>query len=222
MVLRNTVLFICLVAAVLDLHGQDLTGRGATVSGRVFDSAGLPVPDAQVRVFFFLGVRGSLPDAVTNSDGWFTLRLPPFGRGVVSAYDLSKGFPDAEMALYGRWAYPSVAPINATEGANIHVDLRFSPPDAVIEWTVVSKADHLPVAQARYRIRWSDDPTIMASSSISENGLLSFVLPKHPVIVSVTAPGFIDWNSSDKAAFGGPVLLAPGTIDRRVIVLDPK
>ena len=193
----------------------------AVIWGRVVDSKGLPVADARVWLFAFSGPTG-LPHTVTTHDGFFLLKSPPFGKGVVSAYKTIAGFPDAENALYGRWAYPSVAQINATPGANIHTDLKFSPPDALIEWTVVSKSHRDPIFNASYTIEWSDDPKTMAISTIQSSGFFRFVLPKHPVVVRIEAPGFKEWTSTDAAAFGRPLLLKPGTIDRRSIMLDPK
>ncbi len=189
--------------------------------GRVVDSKGLPVPNATVWLFAFSGPT-DLPKAVTTHEGFFLLKSPPFGKGVVSASKTTAGFPDAENALYGRWAYPSVAQINATPGANIHTDLKFNPPDALIEWTVVSKSNRDPIFNASYTIEWSDDPKTTAISTIQSSGFFRFVLPKHPVIVRIEAPGFKDWISTDAGAFGQPLLLKPGTIDKRSIFLDPR
>jgi hypothetical protein len=62
----------------------------------------------------------------------------------------------------------------------------------------------------------------MASSTIPRDGLFRFVLPKHPVVIHIEAPGFKDWTSTDASAFGQLLAWKPGTVDRRSIMLDPK
>jgi len=195
----------------------------ATISGKVVDSQGSPVANADVSFFPFAGAIGTLKlDTTTASDGSFVLRLQPFGKGVVSAYKTIAGFPDAEMALYGRWAYPSVAQIDATPGTDIHIDLKFSEPDALIEWTVVSATTQTPIPRASYTIEWSDDPKTMASSTIPTDGFFKLVLPRHPVVIHIEAPEFKNCTSTDASAFGLPLVLRPGTVDKRFIMLDPK
>ena len=195
----------------------------AIIHGKVVDSQGSPVANATVTFFPFAGAIGILKvDTITGSDGSFVLRLQPFGKGIISAYKAIAGFPDAEMALYGRWAYPSVAEIDATTGADIDIDLKFNEPDALIEWTVVSRTTQRPIPRASYKIEWSDDSKVMALSTIPSDGFFRFVLPKHPVVIHIEAPGFKDWTSADASAFGQALVLKPGTVDRRSIMLDPK
>ena len=201
------------------LHSDE--ANKASISGKVVDSKGVPVADAHV---YAIGPSwgGPVPGAVTGLDGSFHIKWQPFGKGVVSASKVEAGFPDARMALYNGWTYASIAQIDATPGANIQVNLQFSEPDALIEWQVMSKADQAAIPRATYRIEWSDDPKMFWSGSIQGDGSLRFVLPKHPVLVRIQVPGFTDWISTDNAAFGGPLLLKPGTIDRRIILLDHK
>jgi hypothetical protein len=197
------------------------TPTEAIISGKVVDSKGLPVSGANVSAYGF-NWAGPVPGTITGADGSFSLKSQPFGKGIVTAFKKDAGFPDAEMALYGHWAYPSVAPIDATPGANIQVNLQFSEPDALIEWTVISKSGRAPISRASYEIEWVDDPHIMARSSIAADGFFRFVLPKHAVVIHIQAPGFKDWASTDASAFGQPLVLKPGTVDRRSIMLDPK
>ena len=195
----------------------------AVIHGTVLDSHGSPVANATVRFFPFASAIGMLNvDTITGSDGSFVLKLQPFGKGILSAYKTIAGFPDAEMALYGRLAYPSVAQIDARPEADIHIDLKFSEPDALIEWTVVAKTTQAPIPRASYTIEWSDDSKTMASSTIPPSGFFRLVLPKHPVVIHIEAPGFKDWASTDASAFGQTLILTPGTIDRRLIMLHPK
>lgn len=134
---------------------------------------------------------------------------------------ISEGYPDAEVALYGNEGYASIKPIDLKVGAApIRVELRFSPPDAVIEWRVVSKTSNNPIKNVRFRIAWADNPHIYVSSTLPENGILLFVLPKHPVSILISAPGFENWSTVELPA--GKLLLQPGTHDKMVILLKPS
>jgi hypothetical protein len=195
----------------------------AKVSGHVLYKDGTPVKGAKVTVYSFGPQAAIVPRARTDERGFFSLNFPPFGQGVISAMKISEGYPDAAMALYGRGGYESVKPINATEGViPIEIELKFGDPDAVIEWTIQSADKHEPVKNARYSLAWSDDPKILYSTTIPENSRFTFVLPKHPVSIKITAPGFADWSSGDDPSLGQAVLLKPGRHQQRVISLKRK
>jgi hypothetical protein len=195
--------------------------RTAKVSGHVLYKEGTPVKDAEVKIYFFAAQGAILPETRTDEKGSFSLNIPPWGEGVISGMKVGEGYPDAALALYGKGGYGSTKPINSTEGMSpAEVELRFSEPDAVIEWVIQSADKHDPVKNARYSIAWSDDPKILYSTSISEDSRFGFVLPKHPVSIKITAPGFKDWSSADDPSLGPAVLLKPGRHQQRVIFLQ--
>jgi hypothetical protein len=197
--------------------------RTAKVSGHVLYKDGTPVKDAEVKVYFFAAQGAILPETRTDEKGSFSLNIPPWGEGVISGMKVGEGYPDAALALYGRGGYGSVKPINSSEGMSPEeIELRFGEPDAVIECTIQSADSHEPVKNARYDIVWSDDPGILYSASLPENSRFTFVLPKHPVSIKITAPGFADWSSVDDPSLGPAVLLKPGTRQHRVISLNRK
>jgi hypothetical protein len=192
-----------------------------TVEGRVVDNHGVPVANAQVGFFPYGAFAGVLPGAITATDGTFVFRMQPLGEGAISAWKLEVGFPNARWAIYGNEDRPNLRKINATVAVSpIHVELSFEDPDAIVEWKVLSKADQSPVRSARYDVTWSDDPKTYLRGGVSNIGIFKFVLPQHPVLIKIGAPGFRDWTSAD-SWFGGPVLLKPGTKDERTILLEP-
>lgn len=193
-----------------------------TVEGKVVDSQGVPVAKAQVAFYPYSGGHsGPFPGAVTADDGSFVMHMQPLGEGAVSAWKIEAGFPNAVMTLYGK-GRPSEQKINATVAASpIHVDLSFEDPDAVVDWKVLSKADKSPVRSVTYSVAWSDDPKVYLRGATSDIGVFKFVLPRHPVQITVGAPGFRDWTSAGSGEFGGPVSFTPGTKDERTILLEP-
>ena len=205
--------------------GRPATDRPAagevTVEGRVVDNHGVPVAKAEVAFYAYSGGHsGPMPGAITAADGSFVFHMQPLGPGAVSASKPEAGFPNAVMALYGK-GRRSEQRINATVAASpIHVDLSFEEPDAAIEWKVLSKADQKPLRSVAFNIAWSDDPKIYMQGG-SNAGILKFVLPKHPVLIRIGAPGFRDWTSAASPEFRGAVSFPPGTKDERTILLEP-
>jgi hypothetical protein len=197
-------------------------GKATVVSGHVLYRDGSPVKDAEVEVHFFAPVGGILPPPVrTDEKGYFSISPPPLGEGVVTASKVSEGYPNAAMALYGREGYTSLRRIAVKEGVVFdEIDLRFGEPDAVIEWAIQSAVTREPVKKVRYTISWLDDPDMFCSSSVSENGRFIFVIPKHPVFVKITAPGFADWSYRDEHTGRQALLMRPGTRDQRVVLLS--
>jgi hypothetical protein len=147
--------------------------------------------------------------------------VDPFGAGVITASKPEDGYPRSEYVMYGKRP-ESMQPINATlANSPIQVELRFEERDAIIEWKVRSKVDRSPVRLALFNVTWVDGPQVFFRSAASEAGVLRFVLPKHPVLITISAQGFREWSSADSREFSGPVLFTPGTRDERTILLEP-
>lgn len=213
-----------LISMLLPLvAGQVAPSRSAdkvTVMGRVVDSHGTPVGNVLVSAYppsaeIHQGAR-------TGADGTFRFEVEPFGAGVVTASKPEDGFPDPEFALYGR-AAGGVQQINATVAASpVQVELRLEEADAVIAWKVLSRADGSVLTHVSFDVSWSDDPHIsIRGGKLAPGGVFKFVLPKHPVQITLGAPGFHEWRSAESREFGGPVLFTPGTRDDRTILLEP-
>jgi hypothetical protein len=214
--------FCLMILAVVQAASDMPNSKAGTVFGHVLYRDGSPVKDAEVELHFFGPVGGILaPSTRTDEKGYFSLSPPPLGDGVVTASKVSEGYPNAAIALYGREGYTSLRRIDVKEGVLFEeINLRFGEPDAVIEWIIQSAVTQEPIKNARYAISWSDNPQISSSSSVSEDGRLIFVLPKHPVFVKITAPGFADWSYTDDHTRGQTLMLKPGTRQQRIVLLN--
>jgi len=219
---------LCFIFTPL-LTGQTFTDsyvRKVRISGHVMDKAGHPVQNATVEFFpfaGFIGMRTYPLEARSDASGYFTFSIPPLGKGSLRAMKFDDGFPDAINALYGREAFNkkngSVRRINVKEGASsIEVTLRFGDPYAVIDWTIRSGADHSPLDSSAWKIALTDEPKSYESASGLGAHFL-FVLPKRPVTIVISAPGYKDWSTADDPDFGRNFILKPGTRQRRDIYL---
>jgi hypothetical protein len=224
MTVSNCVLLSLLLLPVSISQNDPLPVAGkVTVMGRVVDLHGEPVAGAKVDAYPFSGYTGMFESATTAADGTFAFHVYPYGDAEVSASKPQAGYPDGTNALYGRGGHESVQRINATVAMSpIHVELRFGEPEATADWKVLSKTDQTPVRFVTYSVAWSDDPKVFSRGSTSNVGIFRFVLPQHPVQITVGAPGFRNWNSAESREFAGPVLFTGGTRDERTILLEPQ
>ncbi len=176
-----------LLVGLLQACGAQIISANAVVSGHVYYENGNPVEDAVVDFRCFCAVAGMLPPPThTDKQGSFTLSHAAWGEGWLTASKEKEGFPDAVTALYGR-SSPSYVLVNLKEGAVISgLDLHFPAPRPFLKLKVFDKASLLPVPNATIRIAWPDDPGIMLTTSSGSDGLFTWVLPKHPISITVS------------------------------------
>ena len=190
------------------------------IVGNVLDKDGHPITGATIKFFAYAGSTGAMPRGLSNSVGYFSLRVPALGAGLIRAMKIDSGYPDAGNTLYGRIGYESVKEISANADTPlIEVSLRFGDPDAVIDWTIRSEKDSSILKNALYKIALVEDPAGYSSGTIRTNGGFLFVLPKRPVVIVISAPGYMDWSTADDPAFGRNFMLKPGSRQKRDIYL---
>lgn len=169
--------------------------NAAMIRGHVYYKDGTPVSGAEVEVHTFGPFEGVIPQPVrTDASGRFTIIYPPLGEGYISASKVDEGYPNVALALYGRENFTSIQSIDLQAGTNVeNIDLKFGDPDAVIDFHVIDKNNGRNITNARITIQWSRDPNIMSSLTIPESGIFTFVAPKHPVEIVVSASGYTGW-----------------------------
>jgi hypothetical protein len=192
--------FVVLVACAFQLCPAQTNTAQVLVSGHIYYENGAPVEAALVDFRCFCSIGGPLPlPTHTDKQGAFTLAYPAWGEGWLTASKESEGFPDATSALYGRTGYSSYARVDLKEGARIQgLDLHFASPNAILKLKAIERDSKLPVRNARVLISWPDNPQIMLSTDMGENGMFVMVLPKHSVSISVSAPALDSWHYQDQ------------------------
>jgi hypothetical protein len=213
-------IFIVL-CAFLPTAANRLETNSPTIAGHVLYKDGTPVKDADVEIHFYGPTGAILPEAKTDKNGYFSIAAPPYGDGVVSASKVSEGYPNAALAFYGRTGYTSMQRVNIRDTTVIdNIELRFGEPDATIAFTIQAADTHENVSNARVQIALSSQPDISGSYSVSKEGRFSFVLPKSPVLVKITALGFADWSYAGQSGKGNALLMKPGTNQQIVVLLN--
>ena len=103
------------------------------------------------------------------------------------------GYPDTTGKLFAspddHFPEVNLAPGAALSGIDIHL----GPPDGRIEGDVVDKSTRDAIPLARITLRWAEDPSVFMSSSLRRTGHFEYALPKRPITIMVTAPGYRPW-----------------------------
>ena len=216
-ILRFALLMLCTIIGV----SVDGSAAPVRISGRVLYKTGAPVYHARV-VFWSFGAVGSLqPITQSDENGYFSLDIQELSSGSISASKVSEGYPDAAMAFYGRSGYRSLQVIDLkTYVPNHSVELHFGEPQQTIAWTVIDSATGKPVRGARAYLQTADNPQITGSETIQEGEAFLFVLPRNPVKIRISAPGyadqtFVEQDQSDATSHSGIFSMQKRTIQLR-------
>lgn len=194
-----------------------------TIQGHVRYRDGSPVRGARVEFIPFAAYSGILPEpGVTNDNGEFRLTFPSVGEGWLTASKVNEGFPDAAQTLYGRGGYESVRSIDLHPNQTVTADLQFGSPNATVEVEAVDSHSGKPISTARILIEWPDNSENMVSETIPSSGRLLLVLPRHPVTMVVTAPGYLPWKYRDSDTLSSGLQAEPGSQIHLQVGLTPK
>ena len=171
----------------------------STVSGQVLDAHGRPVSEATISAFpLDVAISGPMPQGtISDESGRYKLSLPPFtGRTRLSAAKPRDGYPDAQGLLFAT-GEEKMPIIHLAPRAKLdHVDIVLGPPDGILEGRVFDKATHTPIRNARITLH-RGSPESIYSASLPPEGTFVFALPRAPVELSVSAPGYTPWKYSD-------------------------
>jgi hypothetical protein len=176
----------------------------ATVLGRVLYANGTPVEGAEVAVSTFGAFAGILPRPVhTDKEGRYKITYPPLGDGFIGASKLAEGYPSPLWRLYDtdykadtvHGETPSRKRIDLRAGGILeNVDFVLEHPNPVVTFQVQDSTSGRPIDNARLVITWPPGDVFMGSPAVPKDGAYVLVLPDHPVSLTFSAPGHIDWH----------------------------
>ncbi|HEY6413787.1 MAG TPA: hypothetical protein VIX42_08870 [Edaphobacter sp.] len=210
-----------LLYAFVQTASNGLESKLPRLAGHVLYKDGAPVKDADVEIHFYGPTGAVVPEGRTDDKGYFSIDPPPYGDGVVSASKVSEGYPNAALAFYGRDGYTSIKRVNITPTTVIDsIELRFGDPDATVNFVVQAADTQKAITGARINIAMADQPDIAGSYSVSREGSFQFVLPKNPVSIKITAPGYANWSYGDKSGREQTLLMKPGTQQQIMVLLN--
>lgn len=186
------VAILCLAAIPLSAQPDSVH---VTLSGHVYGEAGNPVMGARIDLLpLDVGFSGLMPGAHTDKLGHFVMFTPAYGRTRVSASKISAGYPDTTGKLFSSENDSAVVVDLTADQPVIDVNIRLGPPDGIIRGRLFNKKDGNAVRLARILMEWADDPAVMDSEDAPGSGNFQYALPKHPITLTITAPGFKPWT----------------------------
>ncbi len=74
------------------------------------------------------------------------------------------------------------------------MNLQLDDPFPRITFQALDAGTRTPPRNARFTIQWSDDSGVAISQNVSQDGMTLILLPRHPVDVTIEAPGYKDWH----------------------------
>ncbi len=178
----------------------------ATVLGRVLYANGTPVEGALVAIAPFGGGGGILPRPVyTNKEGRYKITYPPLGDGFIGASKVAEGYPSPLWGLYDTedkvdtvdGETPSRKFIHLKPGGiSENVDFVLEHPNPVVTFQVQDSISGRPIDNARLLITWPPPggSGFVGSPPVTKDGNYLLVLPDHPVAITFSAPGHLDWH----------------------------
>lgn len=189
---KRVAVAVLFIGASIATYSQSNSDR-VILQGHVYDDAGNAVSGATVDLLP-LEAAWTGPRALPRSDeqGYFHQVVPVLGKTRVSASKISAGYPDTTGKLFS--SSNDAAMIVELSGSQpVDVDIHLGPPDGRIDGRVVDKNSGNIIRSARILLRWADDLSVMYSGNISPDGTFQYALPQHPIVLTITAPGFKRW-----------------------------
>ncbi len=203
--------------------GAQETPGNAHLSGHVYYQDGEGAPGAKVEIWGMWAGGQMLPEPVhTDVHGVWTMAYPAYGDAWVTASNVSEGYPNAIISLYGRKGYASYRFVRLKAEAVLNdIDLRFGAPDATLHCVVKDGRTGQNLKDARV-IEWPNNSQTMMSRGLDSDGTFSFVLPKHPVTLTISEQDFVPWKYQDPRTGKYQLSARPGAHVPVTAVLQPR
>ena|SRR5215831_6282385 len=163
------------------------------IEGRILDERSLPIEG--VRVYSFVRDRpgrGRIHDALTDTDGRFTLDCAEPGENGIYLSKESDGYPDTLYTPFlDRRLIPIVRVVDqeTVRGVEIHL----GPKSGRLIVHVIDGSTLRPIENARLILCRGDDLDQCSWRGFSPGGELSMLLPPIPVCIKIEAPAYESW-----------------------------
>ncbi len=73
------------------------------------------------------------------------------------------------------------------------VNLQLGEPVPVVQFHAQDAASGTDILNAILNVHWTDDENMFLRSNIPDTGL-TLLIPKHPTLLTISAPGYQDWR----------------------------
>jgi carboxypeptidase family protein len=215
-----------IIALALLLTTQALTAEQEVmpglIQGRVLDSHGLPIPDAQVRAFPKGDGPLSFREPFTQADanGNFLFKAVRPGVYVMHASKEEAGFPDSLWDFYGGSQKNEITVRSgATSTTTIHLAKA-----GTLTLRVLDTKTHKPVRAISLRMsRLHHHPNEFSTSPPGLNGLFSVLVPAAvPIEVEVLADGYEKWSYTKARPDQKFIKVESGASKPIQVALNPK
>jgi hypothetical protein len=201
-----------LLMGLMPLMRSQVPQDWATVTGRVLDADGRPLPGARISIFpLDVGISGGMPrQPITDQDGNYSLVAPAYpGRTRLCAVKESAGYPDIQDSLFLSPTDGKLPEVSMTPGGHLeNVDIHLGPPDGTAEGFVIDAETRTPVSKARITLHRSDSES-MYSTSLPPDGHFFYALPPAPIEITIVAPGYLPWTYKDAHSTANRLVLSP-------------
>lgn len=215
---------IIALAILMPAHapGAEQKAIPGVIQGRVVDSKGVPIPDAQVRAF----PKGDTPltfrepFAQADANGNFLLKDVRAGVYVVHASKVEDGFPDSLWDFYGGSQKNEITVRSGTTSTTTIYIAKAG----TLTFRVVDTKTHKLVRTISVRLhRLHHQENEFSTSPPSLNGLFSVLVPAAvPVEVEVLADGYEKWPYTKAAPDRNFIKVESGASKQIQVALKPK
>jgi len=192
------------------LMGQTGADSGS-IRGTVVDSAGVPVPGAEVDIVPAGPGHHLIRQVIADQEGRFTMGGLGWWEWCVRARKESDGYPDTSFSMFANGHGQSVK--LSPQAPNSTVVVTLGPKAGLIRPTFFdAETGPVPVTAGANIWLW-DDPGVYYSTSFPWGRQPSpdLLIPAaKPIGIELTVPGYDAWRYPSGSAPGQPITLDPG------------
>jgi hypothetical protein len=169
----------------------------AVISGTVVNKSGVPVPHANVHVQNLDDNRimlTAMRAVETDESGKFTIDNLTWGRYGVFVSKRQDGYPDSGWRLYNGGVFPTV--MVSRENPRVDIVVPIGPKAGILKGSLRDSITGQGVSRATITIRRANNPEEFLAESLPPQYEV-LLPPDVPVLVEVSAPGYMGWHLND-------------------------